>query len=109
MLILPPGHAEEVQQLRRLTMRERWLIRGVLVSVALAAVVVAISLVGSGQSSGRGCLHLTVAGPVGAGEINECGVAARHTCGTARQPGEFAPGARADVIAACRKAGLSVG
>jgi len=77
--------------------------------VAVLVVSVVIALATTSPSSGSGCLHLTVAGPVGAGEINECGVAARNTCADVLKPGAFVPAARGEVVAACRKARLPVG
>jgi hypothetical protein len=109
MLILPPGHAENVQRLRPLTVRERWLVRGMLAAMALMAVGVVIALATSSQTSAHGCIHVTIPGPVGADEIDQCGAQARDICATVLAPGAFSSLARADVVAGCRKAGLPVG
>ncbi len=106
MLILPPGHAQAVSGLRRLTAREKRLIGGVLAALALLAVALVIALTTSGQESANGCLHLTVPAATGAGEINECGVQARTECDVAHLRGALAPAAVPRVLAACRQAGL---
>jgi hypothetical protein len=109
VLILPPGHAEAVAAPRRLTTREKRLIAGVLAVVAAIAVAFIISLSIGGQTSANGCIHLTIAGAVGAEEIDDCGAAARSICQSAEAPGAFAPQAAASIAAECRKAGLPVG
>jgi hypothetical protein len=85
------------------------MIRGVLAVLAVLAVVLAIAIGTSGTSSARGCIHATVAGPVGAEEIDQCGSQARATCETASAPGSFAPQAAQVIERQCRKAGLPVG
>ena len=109
MLILPPGHAETLKGMRRLTVREKRLVQAVLALVAALLVGVLIALASSGQSSARGCIHLTIPGPVGAQELDECGARARDICSTVRQSGAFNSVARNDVVAACRTARLPVG
>jgi hypothetical protein len=108
MLILPSGHAENVQRMRPLTARERWLVRAVLAVVAAMAVGVVIALAAAGESSAHGCIHVTIPGPVGAQTIDQCGALARSTCATITEPGAFSPLVRSDVATACRKAGLPV-
>jgi hypothetical protein len=109
MLILPPGHSRTEAAARRLSARERWMVRGVLGAVVVVALVVVISLATAGPTSSRGCIHATIPGPVGAEEIDQCGVQARDTCASVRAPGAFAPQAADSVAAECRKAGLPVG
>ncbi len=83
------------------------MIGGVLGVVAAVAIGLVIALALPGPKSSRGCIYLTVAGPVGAQYIYQCGAAARATCSTAANPGANQGGAA--LIAECRKAGLPVG
>ena len=109
MLILPPGHAASVQKLRPLAAREKRLLAAVLAALAAILVVVVVSIATAGKASSDGCIYATVAGPVGAEQISQCGAAARETCATALTPGAFTPQSAATVTAECRKAGLPVG
>jgi hypothetical protein len=108
MLILPPGHAETLRERRRLSRRERWVIGGVLATVGAIAIALAISFGTAGPSSGRGCIHATIAGVVGAVQVNECGAAARSTCATVYAPGAYVPEAARSIALECRKAQLPV-
>lgn len=108
-MVLPPGHAQSLAAPRRLTRREKGMIRAVLGGLAAIAVVLLISILTAGTSSAHGCIHATIPGAVGAQEIDQCGAQARSTCQTVQRPGAF-PAASARVIAAeCRKAGIPVG
>lgn len=109
MLILPPGHAQNVAPARRLSGRERRLVGGVLVVVVALALALLISLASSGGSSAHGCIRATIPGDVGAQEIDQCGAAARSTCGSALQPEAFTTEAAHTIAVECRKAGLPVG
>jgi hypothetical protein len=106
VLILPPGHAEEIRLRRRLSGRERWLVGGVLAAVAALAIALIVSLVLPSPKSSSGCIYLTVAGPVGAQYIYHCGADARAVCSTAAAPGALGGHA---LVAECRKARLPVG
>jgi hypothetical protein len=109
VLILPPGHAQTVR-LRRLTAREKWMVRGVAGAVALITVaVVVIALATAGRTSARGCINATIPGPVGAEEVHQCGAGARETCATVFTPGAYTKQAAMVVAEACRKAGLPAG
>lgn len=103
MLILPPGHAQELGLKRALAARERWLVGGVLGVVIALAVALVVALAIPGPRSSRGCIHLTVAGPTGGESFDQCGAAARALCSSATAPGAF-PGAA--LIPECRKARL---
>jgi hypothetical protein len=109
VLILPPGHAESVRAQRKLSSRERRLIGGVLVVLAALAIALVVSLAASGPNSANGCIYVTIAGPVGAEQIDQCGNRARDTCATALTPGAFTRGSAQSIAAACRQAGLPVG
>src|SRR5258708_40258718 len=105
---MPSGHAQTLQVRRGLSPRERWLIGGVLATVAAVAAALAISLASAGPSSARGCIHATIPGAVGAVQVNQCGTAARSICSAVYAPGAYAPGAARTLASECRKAGLPV-
>jgi hypothetical protein len=109
MLILPPGHAANVQRLRPLTRRETLLVRSMLVAVAALIAGVVIALATSSPTSAHGCIHVTIPSATGGAEIDQCGTQARDICATALAPGAFSSLGRADVVSGCRKAGLPVG
>jgi hypothetical protein len=85
------------------------MVGGVLAVVAALAVVVVISLVSTGPSSGHGCIYATIPGAVGAEQVHECGVTARDTCRSVNTPGAYTPEAAHTMAVECRKAGLPVG
>jgi hypothetical protein len=93
----------------RMSRRERWMVGGVGGVVAALAVVLVISLVSPGPSSGHGCIYATIPGAVGAQQVHECGATARSTCQSVFAPGAFTRQAATAVAAECRKAGLGVG
>ena len=76
---LPAGHAQTLQAGRGLSRRERWMIGGVLATVAAIAVALVISIATAGPSSANGCIHATIPGVVGAVQVNECGANARSS------------------------------
>lgn len=106
-MVMPPGHAETLRVRHTLSRRERWIIGGVLGTVAVIVVALAISIGTAGPSSSHGCIHATIPGAVGAVQINQCGTLARQTCSTAYS-GAYAPGAAQTIATECRKAGLPV-
>ncbi len=96
--------------MRRLTQREKWMVRAVAGAVAAIIVaVVAVSLATPGHSSGHGCIYVTVPAATGAQELNRCGLQARSICATAENPKAFTQQAAQTVTVACRRAGLPVG
>ena len=97
----------ETATLRRLSVREKWMVGGVLGVVAVIVVFLVISFASSGPASGNGCIYATVPGVVGAEQIHECGATARATCQSVHVA--YTPQAAQTVAAACRKAGLPVG
>ena len=77
--------------------------------MAALVLVVAISVLTAGHSSGNGCIDVTIPYAVGGVEYYHCGAAARESCRQVGAPGGYT-GAVADAVsAACRKAGLPVG
>ena len=108
MLILPPGHAHTVRARRPLSIREKWILRGVLAVVAAIVVAVVISIATAGKSSSHGCIYATFPGAVGAGQISQCGAQARTTCATVYRPGAYVAASARTIAAECRKAGLPV-
>jgi hypothetical protein len=105
VLIIPPGHA---QSLRRLSVREKRLLGGILAVVAALAVVLVIAFSTGGPTSAHGCIYATIPAATGAQQISQCGAAARDTCASVRTPGAFTEQAARVVAGECRKAGLSV-
>ena len=103
-MVMPPDHAT----LRRLSRREKWMLGGVLAVVAALAVVLVISFVSSGPSSGNGCIYATIPGAVGAEQVHECGATARQTCRSVNAPGAYTRQAAQTLAVQCRKAGLRV-
>ncbi len=108
MLILPPGHGQEVTQRRGLSRRERWLIGSVLGLLAVICVAVVVAFTSVQKQSRNGCIDVSAATVIGGSELYRCGQAARDLC---TQPG----GQRSSNVAfaralaeACHKAGLPV-
>jgi hypothetical protein len=106
---LPPDHARQTLALRRLSARERWLVRIMAGVTAVIVVGVVIALIVSGPSSGHGCVHATFPGPVGAEQVNVCGSEARSLCATLSSSTQYGAEARSTIATECRKAGLAVG
>lgn len=106
---LPPDHQRELQVLRQLGSRERWMVRGVAAVAVLIAVTVLVSILSSAPTSSRGCLHATFAGPVGAEEVSACGAQARSVCRSLGAPGGYSGEAARVISRECRKAGLPAG
>jgi hypothetical protein len=108
-VVLPLGHGKAIRSARSLSRRERRLITAVLGGVAALVVVLVVAIGTAGKSSGHGCIHATIAGPVGAEEIDQCGSQARATCLSVAVPGTFTVQAAQAIGKQCRKAGLPVG
>jgi hypothetical protein len=107
-MILPPGHGQQVQQLRVLRRREKALIRGVLGAVLVIAVVLVVSVATAEKKSANGCINVNLPYSTGGAQIYRCGGSARSLCSGVNQPG--LTGAAGQIVArACRKAGLAVG
>src|SRR5436309_11300179 len=108
MLILPPGHAQQLGVRRGLSQREKWMVRGVLGVVAVFAIVLVVSLITAGHSSRHGCIYVTIPAATGAEEVYQCGQTARSTCRSVSVPGAFSAQSARSIEAECRKAGLPV-
>jgi hypothetical protein len=107
--LLPQGHAQTVTGLRRLSRRERWLIRGVLVVVAALVVVVLVAMAVGGRSTGNGCIDVNIPYSIGGMEVYRCGAAARSVCAAVGTADGFGGAAGRAVAAECRKVSLPVG
>lgn len=108
-MVLPLGHAQTLRAGRRMRPRERWILGGVLGAIVALLVAVLIAFAVGGPSSAHGCIHAVVPAATGAQEINQCGGAARATCGSLANSGNFTAAAARSVAVECRKAGLAVG
>ncbi|MDQ6744574.1 MAG: hypothetical protein M3Z27_00915 [Actinomycetota bacterium] len=109
MLILPPGHAQQVAAGRRFSLRERWMVGAVLSVVAGLAVVLVISLATAGHASGNGCVDVNLPFSMGGQELYRCGSSAKALCASAGPAGGFTGAAEQAVATQCRKAGLRPG
>jgi hypothetical protein len=106
-LILPPGHWQAVAAPRQLRSREKGIIAAILGLLVAGLVVLAISLVSTGNSSGNGCVHVTAAYVTGGTELYRCGAEARALCSSTAGPGATSTALGRAVASECRKAGLS--
>ncbi|MGO9958430.1 MAG: hypothetical protein ACLP50_21095 [Solirubrobacteraceae bacterium] len=109
MLILPPGHWQEVTRSRERRPRDRWLIGLALGLLAAVAVVLTISVFSTGPTSRDGCVDVTAATATGAFELNQCGAQARALCARPTQAGPPTRAFVQAIVSECRKAGLPVG
>jgi uncharacterized membrane protein len=108
MLIIPPGHYQELARPRAIGRREKWMIGSVLGLLVVIAVAVVIAFTSVQRQSRNGCIDVSAATVIGGSELYRCGNAARALC---TEPG----GENSQNIAfsralaeACRKAGLPV-
>ena len=109
MLILPPGHAEEVARRRAFTALERWMIRGVMTVIVIGVVALVVSFATGGKKTGHGCISVALAYSTGGSQIYRCGAGARALCSAVgRTNGITGKPAQALTIQ-CRKAGIAVG
>jgi hypothetical protein len=83
------------------------MVGGVLGVVAVLAVVLVLSLISAGPTSGHGCIYATIPGVVGAQQVHQCGATARTTCRSVNV--SYRPQSARTIAAECRKAGLPVG
>lgn len=105
MLILPPGHAQQI----RAPIRGRWMLAfGGMLTAALVIVAV-IALTTTGHQTGNGCVDVTIPYGIGGQEIYDCGGAAKALCRGVDTPAGFSGTAGKAVAVECRKAGLRVG
>jgi hypothetical protein len=105
MLIMPPGHAQQV----RAPLRARWMqVLGAAVTLAVVIVAV-IAITTKGHSSGNGCVDVVIPYSVGGQELYQCGAKARALCAGVDTANGFSGTAGQAVAAQCRKAGVRVG
>lgn len=109
MLILPPGHAQDMGAGRSLRPREKWMLSGVGAALAVIVIAFVVSLATRTGPTGPGCVSVSLAYSTGGDHIYRCGSAARALCAGVGHSGGIT-GEPAKVVArACRRAGLSVG
>jgi hypothetical protein len=108
MLILPPGHGQEVARRSAVSRREKWMIGSVLGLLVVIGVAVIIAFTSVQRQSRNGCIDVSAATVIGGSELYRCGKAARDLC--TEPGGQHSPNvAFANALAdACRKAGLPV-
>ncbi len=105
MLILPPGHAEQL----RAPIRARWMqVLGAVITAAVVAIAV-VAITTKGHTSGNGCVDVVIPYAVGGQELYDCGAKARALCAGVDRPSGFGGTAGRAVATECRKAGLHVG
>jgi hypothetical protein len=110
MLILPPGHAEQLQRPRyRLNVRERWIIGSLLVVLAALAVALVVSISTSEHKTASGCVDVKFPTTIGGAEIYRCGQQARVLCSSVSNRTKFTDIEGRAIAVECRKAGLPVG
>ena len=109
MLILPPGHAQEIRTPRRITLRERWVVGAALAMLAALVVVLVVALSSGEHSSGNGCVYVNLPYSTGGASLYQCGSQARATCDSVGRTNAFTGPAATAVATQCRKAGLPVG
>jgi hypothetical protein len=108
MLIIPPGHWQEVTSRRKLGRRERWFVASGATLVAALVIVVAISFTSVQKTSGHGCVDVSAATAIGGSELYRCGSEARALCTAPAGPGRENLAFRRALANACRQAGLPV-
>jgi hypothetical protein len=106
-MVMPIGHAREVEQLVPLQRRDRRaiVIGGTLTLAAIVALILVLAT--GGNTRPPGCLHVDVPSTMGAGELRPCGAAARDLCREATVPPLGATADGATIRAACRRARIA--
>ena len=108
MLIIPPGHYQELARPRVIGRREKWMIGSVLGLLVVIAVAVVIAFTSVQRQSRNGCIDVSAATVIGGSELYRCGIAARALCtGPGGESSQNVAFSRA-LAEACRKAGLPV-
>jgi hypothetical protein len=109
MLILPPGHAEEVARRRAFSGRERWMIRGVMTLVVVGIIALVVSFATAGKKTSHGCVSVALAYSTGGSQIYRCGAGARALCSAVGRAGGITGKPAQALAVECRKAGITVG
>lgn len=108
MLIIPPGHYQEISRPRIRRPRDRWMIGAAAGTLAVLVVAMLIAFTSVQRKSRNGCIDVSAATVIGGSELYRCGAQARDLCSTQ-------DGARSQNVSfmralaeSCRKAGLPV-
>ena len=108
MLILPPGHWQEISSPGTLGRRERWLIASGVALLAVICTAVVIALTSVHRTSANGCIDVSAATVIGGSELYRCGAEARSLCSHATaSAGSSNVAFQRGLVDACRKAGLA--
>jgi hypothetical protein len=108
MLILPPGHWQEITRPRQRRPRDRWLLGSALVLLGAVAVALTIAVLIPGATLRNGCVDVTAASATGGFQLDRCGAQARALCARPTQAGPPTRAFVQAIISECRKAGLPV-
>jgi hypothetical protein len=108
VLILPPGHAEQLAARHTLNARERWILSSLGTLVVALLVAVVIGFAQSSPKSGHGCVYVSIPSSMGAQPYAGCGAKARRICAQVGVPGGYSGSLASALLPACRMAGLPV-
>jgi uncharacterized membrane protein len=107
MLIIPPGHYQEISRPRSFGRREKWFIGAGVSLVVVLAVAVVVAFTSVQRTSAHGCIDVSAATAIGGSELYRCGSQARALCTEPNDGGTSNIAFRQALATACRKAGLA--
>jgi hypothetical protein len=108
-MVMPPGHHREITAKRPFSRLEKWTLTSLVAGLAVFAVVFLIALTGSGATTARGCVDVSISGATGGTSIHQCGNDAKALCADAERPNGYSGETAREIQAACRKDGIPVG
>jgi hypothetical protein len=108
-MVFPPGLHQEISTRREFSGREKKILGGVVLALAIFAVAIIVAVTGPSQTSARGCVDVSIVGATGNALIHQCGADARTLCRDAGKSGGYTGETGRQIRAACRKDGFAVG